>query len=225
MKLSTETLIILKNFAGINSNLVIKPGSSLSTIAEAKNILATAEISETFDTEIGIYDLNEFLNVLGLFTNCELSFKDKRVDIEEDGGQCLCTYHYADPSILTTPSQSITMPETDVTVDLSEAVLSQARKAAATMGHTIMSIVGNEGVVSLVIKDPKNTSSNTFSIIVDKDNANKYKFDLQFLISNLKVLSGDYTVEISKKLISKWSLKSQPLEYFIAMEKTSNYGE
>ena len=53
IKLSTQTLDILKNFSGINSNLVVKAGEPLSTISEAKNIMAIANISESFETGFG----------------------------------------------------------------------------------------------------------------------------------------------------------------------------
>ena len=59
MKISKETLDVLKNFSAINPNLVINEGNKLSTIAEAKNIMASTTVSETFPKEIGIYDLNE----------------------------------------------------------------------------------------------------------------------------------------------------------------------
>jgi len=54
MKLSTSTLDVLKNFASINPNLVVKSGEPLGTISEAKNIMATAEIPESFTTDFGI---------------------------------------------------------------------------------------------------------------------------------------------------------------------------
>ena len=66
MDLSENTIQLLKNFASINSNIVIKPGQNISTISEAKNILASVDVEEEFNQEIGIYDLNEFLGVLGL---------------------------------------------------------------------------------------------------------------------------------------------------------------
>jgi len=43
-------------------------------------------------------------------------------------------------------------------------------------------------------------------------------------ISNLKLLDGDYDVQISSKLISKWINKSKPVTYYIALEKSSTFG-
>jgi len=37
-------------------------------------------------------------------------------------------------------------------------------------------------------------------------------------------LPGDYQVEISSKLISRFAHKEMNVSYWIALEKTSNYG-
>ena len=61
MKISTETLNILKNFSTINSSLVVKQGNTIRTISPAKNILAKFECPESFDNDFAVYDLNKFL--------------------------------------------------------------------------------------------------------------------------------------------------------------------
>ena len=68
MKLSNHTTSVLKNFATINQNLVIKEGNEMSTMSAMKNIIARATVEETFPKEIAIYDLNEFLGALSLFS-------------------------------------------------------------------------------------------------------------------------------------------------------------
>ena len=60
MKLSDKTLVILKNFAGINNSILVKRGDNLRTISLAKNILAEANINEEFPRDFAIYDLNQF---------------------------------------------------------------------------------------------------------------------------------------------------------------------
>ena len=76
MKLSDKTLVILKNFAGINNSILVKRGDNLRTISLAKNILAEANIKEEFPRDFAIYDLNQFLNGLGLHQDPELDFKE-----------------------------------------------------------------------------------------------------------------------------------------------------
>ena len=76
MKLSNHTTSVLKNFATINQNLVIKEGNTITTMSAMKNIVAKADVEETFPQEIAIYDLNEFLASLSLFTNPILDFAE-----------------------------------------------------------------------------------------------------------------------------------------------------
>ena len=46
MKLNNKTIDILRNFGAIQPNLVVEPGSTISTLAEAKHIMAEAQIDE-----------------------------------------------------------------------------------------------------------------------------------------------------------------------------------
>ena len=82
MKLSKETLSLVKNFSGISSNLLLKQGNTLNTISAQKNVMASTTVSESFPQEFGIYDLNEFLGALTLFEDPELDFRDKYVNIK-----------------------------------------------------------------------------------------------------------------------------------------------
>ena len=222
MIISDETLNVLKNFASINPNLVFKPGQKLKTISEAKTILSSADIVEDFPVEFGVYDLNEFLAVYNLIESPELEFEDKSVLIKNSAGsRQQVRYYYSQPEILTTPQKDIQMPEPEVGVNMSEDVLSQIRKAAAVLGHTEMSIKGEDGVVTASVIDGKDSTSNSFLIELDRDNSCKNDFNFVVSIPNLKLLPGDYFVSISSKLISNWVNSNYPIEYFIALEKNS----
>jgi hypothetical protein len=63
MKLSNETVAILKNFGAINQGILFKPGKTLKTVSSHKNILAEVSIKEDIPAEFGIYDLNNFLSL------------------------------------------------------------------------------------------------------------------------------------------------------------------
>ena len=222
MKISKETLDVLKNFSAINPNLVIEQGNKLSTIAEAKNIMASCEVAETFDKDIGIYDLNEFLSALSLIEDPEFVFGDQSVSIKSD--LTSLTYRYADKSILTSPEKGVNMPEADVNVQLSAEVINHIRRAGAALNHPIVSITtnANETKLYLQVKDPSNSSSNIFQHEIGSDYDANAAFDFQFLISNLKLIGGDYEVSVSSKLISHWKcINNSSVEYWIALEKTS----
>jgi hypothetical protein len=226
MKISKETLDVLKNFSVVNPNLVIKEGNKLSTIAEAKNIMASANVPETFPKEVGIYDLNEFLSALSLINDPELEFGEDSVIIKSPTASI--TYRYADTSILTAPQKEVTMPDADVNVDLSADDIAHIRRAGGALGHSVVSIVSKEGddKVFLQVKDPNNSSANVFELEVGSAYSTTVDFDLQFLISNLTLIPGDYKVSVSSKLISHWEcINNNSVEYWIALEKSSTFND
>jgi hypothetical protein len=222
MIISDDTLKVLQNFAMVNPNLVLKPGQKVRTISEAKNIMAIAEITEDFPLEFGVYDLNEFLSVHGLIENATLSFDDKSLTMSN--GDQKIKYYFAETDILTQPTKDITMPDAEVGINLTEKVLDQIKKAASVLGHMELSLSGDNGVVTASVLDIKDSTANTFDIVVDKDNNCKETFNFVVNIPNLKLLPGDYYVSISSKLISNWQNTNYPVEYFIALERTSSYG-
>jgi hypothetical protein len=221
MKLSKETLDILKNFAQINPNLYVKGGQQLTTISEEKNIQATATIAENFETAFGIYDLNGFISAYDLIGDAELQFSERYVTLKNDRSKI--TYRFADESILTYPKKSISMPPADVCVTITEESLNKVRKAASVLRCGVVSIKGEAGKISFSVSDAKNSSSNAFETLIDTDNESKANFDLQFLISNLKLINGDYKVGISSLGISTWENTNGKINYFISLEKTSSY--
>lgn len=222
VSISNDTLSVLRNFSSINPNVVLKPGQEVKTISEAKNILAVADITEDFPTEMGIYDLNEFLSVVNLVNDPQLSFADNHVDVV--GGNSKVKYFFSDSSILTTPQKDITMPDCEVTVSFTDDILSQIRKAASALGHSEMSISATEDGVNIKVFDSKDSSANIYNIQLANDAGYKEgQFEFVININNLKLLDGDYEVNISSKLISEWKNTTKPVRYYIALEKNSNY--
>tara|TARA_B100000902_G_C27074795_1_gene795841 strand:- start:126 stop:806 length:681 start_codon:yes stop_codon:yes gene_type:complete len=221
--LSDDTINVLKNFATINPNLVFTPGQKVKTISESKTILAQADITEDMPKEFGVYDLNEFLSVYNLVDTPTLTFEDKSVLINGANNQVV-RYFFSEIEILTTPQKDIQMPDAELGFTLTDDILNQIRKAAAVLGHTELSLTGDNGVITASVVDTKDTTSNSFSYELDRDNACKESFNFIVSIPNLKLLPGDYFVSISSKLISNWTNNNYPIEYFIALEKNSSFG-
>ena len=225
MKLSEHTTSVLKNFATINQNLVIKEGKTISTMSAMKNIVAKAEVDEDFPREIAIYDLNEFLAALSLFTNPVLDFSENYVMITEEGktGNSL-KYFYSDPSVVTTPSSEITMPETEVKFSLDSGDLSKVQRAASVIGSPDLVLEKNGTGSYLTVKDKKNDTANNYSLDVDAIGNGEYNFF--FKVENLKLLPTNYDVNVSSKNISHFkSQAGNAVEYWIALEPESSYSE
>jgi len=165
MKLSDNTISVLKNFASINQNLMIKEGNSLLTMSAMKNIVAKADVEETFTKEVAIYDLNEFLASLSLFSSPVLDFSDNYVTIsEENSPKNSLKYFYSDSSVVTSPSKTITMPSSEVTFELGSDALGKLQRAANVIGAPDLVLSNSSGVSSLEVKDKKNDTANTYSL-------------------------------------------------------------
>jgi hypothetical protein len=222
MNISKETLDVLQNFASINPNILINPGQDLKTIAEAKNILAQAHVPDNFPEEFGIYDLNEFLQVIGLIQTPDLDFGPEKV-VLKNGDISRVNYYYSEKEILTTPTKEITMPDPELSINITEDHINQIRKASAVLGHSELVICGDKGTVRAEVYDVNDMTSNAFSLVLDNANSCTNDFKFIFNIPNLKLLPGDYYVNISSKLISHWTSSTYPINYFIALEKGSEY--
>jgi len=221
MKLSDKTLSLLKNFSSINQSILFKQGNKLRTISVMKNILAEATITENIPQDFGIYDLNQFLNGLGLHNNPELDFGNEgHVVIKE--GRMRSKYFFADKSVIVTPpDKDINLPSEDVCFEVSTDQLDKLLKAANIYQLPDISAVGEAGVIKLVVRDKKNDTSNDFAIIVGETNSD---FSFNFKVENIKVLPGTYEVVVSQKLLSRFSSKNHDLTYYIALEPDSTFG-
>ena len=226
MKLSSESLAVLKNFASINSNIVFRGGSTIKTMSEAKNILASANVPEEFPTDVGIYDLNEFLGVVSMFNEPELDFYDNYVRIGEDNRAV--QYFFSDPSILTSPTKDIQMPDPEVSFTLGDSELATIRKAASTLSVSDLVVeckAPSEMGLTATVTDLADSTSNSFSLNLSSIQMPDVPFRFVFSVSNFKILSGNYRVDVSSKLISHLTAESSDVEYWIALEKSSTFGD
>ena len=218
MKLSSQTINVLKNFSTINQNLVIKEGSDIATMSAMKNIVAKAKVEESFTKEFAIYDLNEFLSALSLFTIPDLDFQNDFVVITEEGSSKSLKYWYSDPSVVTTPNKDINMPSNEVKFDFSSDILAEITRAASVIGAPDMVLENGK----LKVTDKKNTTANDFALDLDVP-ASDINYKFWFKVENLKLIPGSYSVEVSSKNISKFTNSNIEIEYFIALEPESSY--
>ena len=216
MKLSKETIDVLKNFSNINQNILVKEGTKLRTMSTMKNILAEATIGDVFEKEFGIYDLNEFLGVLTLAKDPGIEFKNESF-LTVNGGNTKIKYFFSDPSILVTPPETFNAPETDVNITVTKESLANVLKASAVMQLPDLVFTTN----GMTVTDLKNTTSNEFTQelegIADPDVKFHYK------VENLKMIPGDYEVGVSTEaLVSCWKNSNKEVQYWIALEQPTD---
>lgn len=211
----------MKNFASINSNILVKTGSKIKTISNYKNVLAEATVEESFDIEFGIWDLNKFLGTVSLFESPTFEFNQKNVVIEGKNGATV-VYYYSEPKLLTTVNKELKIPEAVVHCEIKEEDFKEIQRAAGVLQLPDLKISSEGDKINLTVHDRKDPSSNSWTFEVG-DNIEDADFSFLFKVENMKMLSGDYNVEICKNSVAKFSNKAIDLSYWVAMEPDSTY--
>lgn len=219
--MSKQTLDLLKNFASINSNILVKPGDTIKTISPVKNIMAVATVPETFDTEFGIWDLNKFLGTVSLFDSPSFEFGERSVTISGSGGSSV-NYYYSEPRLLTVPTKDIVMPEPVVSFDLTQDALNEINRASSVMQLPDL-VVRSEGTtIVMVALDRQDDTTNSYSVELGELSVES-DFEFVFRVDNLKLLPGDYRVDVTDKVVSQFTHTQLDLKYWIALESDSRY--
>jgi len=223
MKLSNDTITLLKNFASINQGILFKKGKTIKTVSGQKNVMAEATIAEEIPTDFGVYDLNNFLSVLTLHKDDPvLDFEDNVVVISGLQGRSKIKYRFCAPNmIVSAPDKPISMPDPEISFNLTQEDFDWVMRAASVLASPFVSVESDGDRIFVTCFDMQNDSSHTDSVDVSAGNGNKFK--IVFKIENLKMISGSYEVKISSKGIAHFKHKNLNLQYWIAIESGSKY--
>lgn len=220
MKISQRTKQLLKNFSGINSNLMLKSGSTLSTINSTGTIYASVNIDEDIPLDFGIYDLNQLLSSIALFDDPDVIFSDNFLTIRENKSEL--KFGKSPPEIIEKPKKEIVFPPHEVSIHLTQGQIHKLMTAARTLNVSDMSITSDGGDVTAMVFDIKNPSSNKFEILISQSDV---EFAANFKTENMKMIAGDYDIDISSRGIARFRLVDDSLYYYLALEKSSSFGD
>jgi hypothetical protein len=223
MKLSNDTINVLKNFATINQGILFKQGKTIKTVSSHKNILAEATINEEIPTEFGVYDLNNFLSVVSMHKD-EPSFEFVQNDVVICGnkGRSKIKYRFCDPkSIVTPPEKALQMPEPEIAFELSQEDLDWVMRVASVLSSPQIAVDSDGSKISLLAMNLQDNSAHTDTLEIADGNGDKYR--MVFKTENLKMISGSYDVKISSKGISHFKNKNKDLQYWITTEAGSTF--
>jgi len=216
MKLSTETLNVLKNFSTINQNLEFKQGNKLTTISAGKSVLAQATVKDEFPQNFCVYDLNQFLLVHSMFKgDVELEFDASNITFK--GGRSKTKYRMASrDTIVVPPEKEIKLNDIDYSFTLSDVDYAEIMRSAAILSSPNIAIKSDGDTVEIFAYDAKDDSQHTSSIKVGEGNGKT--FTLVFKTENLKMIQGTYDVQISFKGLAQFKNTKEEIQYWIAIE-------
>lgn len=217
MKLSANTVSILKNFSTINPSIVLKPGITISTISPTKTIMARATVYDEIPVQVAVYNLGRFISSWSLFNDPDLEFGENSVRMSDSNRSI--KYHYSDASIIMVPPEKeIKLPSIDAQCRLANRDIQNVIKALGVLALPEVAIVGDSTKIMLQACNSKEPSSDAYSVDVGITDRT---FRAIFKPENLKMVDGDYDVEISSKGISQFV--GAEATYWIAVETTSTF--
>ena len=220
MKLSKDTLDVLKNFATINTNILVREGNSLSTISTGKNIIAKADITDPFPKEFAVYDLNSLLSLLTVMEDTDVGFGDESLTVTK--GYSVFEYFYADPNIIVSAPDKNIEVDNFFQFDLSKDDIDMIMKAAAITAAPMLSVIGDGTEVVITVGDPATPKSNSFRQALGQTDK---VFDARLAVENFKVVPSGYTVILSEKKFMFLESSKGNLKYWLALERSSSIGE
>lgn len=223
MQVSKKTIDVLKNFSTINNGIVVIGNSDkIRTINVGHTMCGVATVDK-FDGDFAIYDLPEFLNMLGSFEDPNVDLHDGYMTMSDSVGRSRCTYGFADPSLIQTINSDIDIGSADVSFVLTQADLTRLNRAGQIMGCPDLIVENDDGKIMIRVLDKTDNSSNSFEVEVGECDTN-VKFSFHFKTEPvMKLMPYEYNVAISKDLISRFSNEKEGIEYFISLEDTSSY--
>ena len=213
MKISQQTLSILKNYNGLNQHFRANPGSTIRTISAA--VIASADIEEEFPIEFAVENLSKFLGVVSLFEDPEYEFYENYVRISE--GKNYVRYVYDEPTLLDLPppaSVKIKMPEVQIEFSLSEKDFTTIGRAINSLASPELCIVGEDSTVYLRATEVKNPTVSNFSMAVG---VTEDTFNTTFNAANFRFLNRDYLVSLAINKIVRF--QAPDVTYWIAASK------
>ena len=221
MKLSSETLTVLQNFAKLNSGIQFKTGNKIKTISTGKNVLAEATLKDSFPQDFCVYDLNQFLTIHSIGKDTDIDFDD--INIIFNFGRNKTKYRKTEKeSILIPPEKELKLPSVDISFSLSKEDFDSIMKITSVLQSPNVVVESDGEVINLTSCDVKDSSAHTNTIQVAEGNGQKFK--MVFLTENLKMIPGSYDIEISSKGLSLFKNKNQDIQYYVATEaKYSNF--
>lgn len=225
MKLTQDTLDVLKNFSTINPGIVIKPGKTIKTIGKNKNILAEYVSDNDFQQKFGIYELNNLLAVLSLEKDIpEIEFDSAKnsMKIVTLSGRRKMEYRFCDEEMITTPPEKgIQMPEPEISFDIAQEDFMNVEKSVRVLSSTHIAITSDGKKIYVRNYDASNDAAATSDLEICDGNGDVYT--MIFKEESWKMIPGNYSVNISSKGVAHFKHKERNLQYWITIEPGSTF--
>jgi len=202
MKLSDNTIAILKNFSEISDGIIFVAGTDQKVLSRDNTILAGASFAETFPKNAPIVDLAKFIQNIEATDNHNISFETNWVAISDDAGTQNINYAYGAEGLITkAPDKNLDMTGATTSLSLSKEQIATVLKFANINRLPTLSF-GSDG-------------SSNYAEVYDAENPDSARFKLKTSPdSDGKVWSQTFKTErLSKIMTTSYVVKFVPDAY------------
>lgn len=213
MKISANTLQILKWLSTINNGIKIDPGNKLYSKFEANSMCAMVEVEENFPQTFITANLPRFLAIVDLFDDPEFDFNDDSVIISSSNGKNKVHFYQSREELVTQPNK-VPRVQTDISLSfhLSSENIKKIFRACSVMNVSDIKLEAKNGLIVISVMNKSVKTGDTFDITVDEcdDSLNcTYYYKKQ----NLKLISDyAYDVEVYPVGLTKFSCQNSPFK-------------
>lgn len=222
--LTSKDREILANFTTINEGIVFDKGNVITTKSKADHILAQANFDCSFPQKFAIEDLSQFLRAMSIFSDLELEFCEKWIRLYDKKKDQESHFWYSREDWIEGYNKDkgwpkIKLPSEDIKFEMSPELLSDIQKAGSSLGQLPhICVEGKEGVLSLIVKDTNNITSNDWK---QKIGQTGHTCNIIFTRDYWKFIPRTYNVSISKQCLAKF--ETEDVKYFVTAEATSTF--
>ena len=217
MKISTNSMLVLKNFSQINNSLFVNESNVLKTMSNSGSIIAVYDSEETF-SDFAIYDMNELLSIISLFKLEDIDFDFTSEELIIKAGKNQIKYKYTEADLI---PYSDNIKHSDKykafskfngNFSLSSQEIEKLQKASSIMKLKEMSVTINDDVCKISLNDNDNPLSNNFDLEVPGEG----DIEINVNVDNFQLVSGNYDISVANNTLLKFQHTELPLIYFVS---------
>lgn len=230
LSISTETQNVLKKLSDINNTLKMVEGDVLKSVASNRTIFAICGIDMNIPHEFNIFDLREFNQSLSLFEDPIIVFgepDDGYIVITNETGDTKLKYWESESDFVTSyPLKELPQIQYDTELKLTADDIKKVLDASKILKLPYVGFKSDGDNVYLcafdVNDDGDGNETNEFKKLICTS-PNGDEFNMYMESNQMRILSGDFDVSISRSKIIKFESVDKPQEFLVTLKVDSEY--
>ena len=222
MKISKDTINILKSFSTINPCIYFGDEEALRVISSSGAVIGVYKTAEALDHDCVFWDMPQLISTINSMggENAELDFQEKFVKIVSLDKSAL-KYFYTNPLVVQRDNKKpkdyasyCKNIDVDFSVEISAESLAKVMTIAKNLNLTQMNIELEDGKGVIQVLEDSNKVDHSFSQDIEGEGSGQ----ISLWIDSLHLIPGAYKIE-ANKVMAKFSHRDIPLFFIVGASK------